>query len=243
MIVDCEVYYVTKPIAGKKFGLPGLEQQADEAGVDKMVLMPEGGVRPDNRELVEMLEASPGARERFICCAWLNPHFGEEAVRELEVAVKEWEFRGLKLMPTVHGFRAVSQIPYALMHKAEELGVPVTIHSGTFYTYPLQICELADAFPNVPVIMDHMGYRYYCLEAIAAARRSPNVYLMTTAVMEPHWIRQAVRELGAERVLYGSNAPLVYPRTQIMVIRQAELSEAEERQVLGENAACLYRLE
>ena len=242
MIIDCETYYITKPLAGKEFGLPGLEQQAHEAGVDKMVVMPEGGMRPKNRELAEALDASPSAREWFIPCAWLNPQFGEEAVQELETAVKEWGFRGLKLMPTHHNFRAVSQIPHLLLKKAEELGVPLTIHSGTFYCYPLQIAVLADAFPKVPVIMDHMGYRYYVAEAIAAARRSPNIYLMTTAVMEPHWIRQAVRELGAERVVYGSNAPMVWPSTQLTVVRQAELTKAEERLVLGENAARLYHL-
>ena len=243
MIIDCETYHVTKPIAGKVFGLPGLEQLAREADVDKVVVVAEGGVRPKNRELAEALDATSSARELFVGCAWINPQFGEEAVRELEVAVQEWGFRALKLMPTHHNFRAVSQVPYPLMRKAEELGIPMTIHSGTFYTYPLQIAVLADAFPNVPVIMDHMGYRYYVAEAIAAARRSPNIYLATTAVMEPHWIRQAVRELGAERVLFGSNAPLVWPSTQLMVIRQAELTQAEERKVLGENAARLYHLD
>lgn len=243
MIIDCEVYYVPKPLAGKTIGLPGVEAQADDAGVDKMVLMPEAGVRPKNQELAQVLDAWPAAGERFIPCAWLNPQYGEEAVQELETAVKEWGFRGLKLMPTHHNFRAVSQVPYPLMRKAEELGVPLTIHSGTFYCYPLQIAVLADAFPKVPVIMDHMGYRYYVAEAIAAARHSPNIYLMTSAVMEPHWIRQAVRELGPERVLYGSNAPMVWPSTQLMVVRQAELTEAEERLVLGENAARLYDID
>jgi hypothetical protein len=36
--------------------------------------------------------------------------------------------------------------------------------------------------------------------------------------------------------------PMVWPGTQLMVVRQAELTEAEERLVLGENAALLYRL-
>ncbi|NIN98065.1 MAG: hypothetical protein GTN93_23510, partial [Anaerolineae bacterium] len=68
--------------------------------------------------LAETLDASPSARERFIPCAWLNPQFGEEAVRELEVAVKEWGCRGLKLMPTHHNFRAVSEVSYPLMRVA-----------------------------------------------------------------------------------------------------------------------------
>jgi len=243
MIIDCEAYNLTKPIAGKTFGLPGLLQLAREASVDRTVLMPDVGVHPDNRGLAEAVAASPAAQEHFVLSAWLNPSFGEDAVKELETAVLEWGFRGLKLMPTHHNFRSVSQVPYPLMRKAEELGIPVTIHSGTFFCHPLEISVLADAFPNVPVIMDHMGYRNYVAEAIAAARRSPNIYLATTAVMEPHWIRQAVRELGAEQVLFGSNAPVVWPSTQLLVIRQAELTEAEERKVLGENAARLYHLD
>jgi len=154
--------------------------------------------------------------------------------------VREWRFCGMKLMPTHHAFRSVGQAAHPLLRKAEELEVPVTIHSGTFFAHPLEIGILAEAFPRVPLIMDHMGYRYYVAEAIAAARRAPNLYLATTAVMEPHWIRQAVRELGADRVVFGSNAPHVWPATQLLVVRQAELSGTEERKVLGENAARLF---
>ena len=243
MIIDCELYQTNENLAGKVFGLAGLETQCREAGVDKGIVMSELAVRPKNRELAELLAASPSARQMFYGCAWLNPQFGDEAVRELEVAVKEWRFRGLKLMPTHHAFRSVGKVPYALMRKCEELNIPVTIHSGTFLGHPLEIAELAAAFPKVPVIMDHMGYRYYVAEAIAGARRVPNIYLATTAVMEPHWIRQAVREIGADRVLFGSNAPHVWPSTQLLVVRQAELAEADERKVLGEVAARLYHLD
>ncbi|HIC89433.1 MAG TPA: hypothetical protein EYP04_08530, partial [Anaerolineae bacterium] len=118
MIIDCETYYRAQPLVGKTLGLAGLIRQADEAGVDKMILMPEGGVRPKNCELAELLDSSPDVRGRFIPCAWLNPQFGDEAVRELEIAIREWGFRGLKLMPTHHNFRAVSSLPYPLMRKA-----------------------------------------------------------------------------------------------------------------------------
>ena len=242
MIIDCETYNVPTPMAGKVFGLQGLAQLAREANVDKMVVISEGGVRPKNRELADAIESLPKEKGLFAGCAWINPQFGDEAVHELEIAVKEWGFKALKLMPTHHAFRSVSKVPYPLMRKAEELGIPVTIHSGTFFAHPLEIAVLAKAFPNVPVVMDHMGYRYYVAEAIAAAHQSENIYLATTAVMEPHWIRQAVRELGAHRVLFGSNAPFVWPRTQLMVIQQAELKEEEERKILGENAGRLYNL-
>ncbi|MCC7451648.1 MAG: amidohydrolase [Anaerolineae bacterium] len=243
MIIDCEAYHVTEPLGGKVFGLSGLEHITREAGIDKAVVVAEIGVRPRNRQLAEELATCPPLRDLFIGCAWINPQFGEESVRELEMAVKEWGFCALKLMPTHHAFRPVTKAAHALMRKAEELNIPVTIHSGsTSFSHPLEIAELAAAFPKVPVVMDHMGYRYFVNEAIAGARRVPNLYLATTAVMEPHFIRMAVKELGAEKVLFGTNAPHVYPSTQLLVVRQAELSEADEKKVLAENAARIFRL-
>jgi uncharacterized protein len=60
--------------------------------------------------------------------------------------------------------------------------------------------------------------------------------------MEPHYIRDAVRALGAGRVLFGSNGPSVPPALQLQVIRRAELSPDDERKVVGENAARLFKL-
>jgi predicted TIM-barrel fold metal-dependent hydrolase len=200
------------------------------------------GVQPNNKELAEKIAARQGGKNLFLACAWINPNFGEAAVSELETCVKEWGFVALKLMPTHHPVRLVTTAAHALMQKAQELQIPVTVHSGTFLSHPLEIAVLAQAFPDVPVIMDHMGYRYYVAEAIAAALQAPNIYLATTAVMEPHWIRQAVKEIGADRVVFGSNAPHVWPTTQIQVIRQAELSETDERKVLQDNCARLFRL-
>jgi len=91
-------------------------------------------------------------------------------------------------------------------------------------------------------IMDHMGYRYYVLEAILAAERCPNIYLATTAVFEPHFIANAIDRVGIDRVIYGSNAPMVIPRLQIEVIRALKLSSEEESKILGGTAAQLYKI-
>ncbi len=240
MIFDCETYLVNQPLAGKRFGLDGLDTLCRQAGVSKAIVISEIGVRPNNEHLAELLATHPGGKDLFLGCAWINPNFGEAAVNELETCVKEWGFVALKLMPTHHPVRLVGTGAHALMRKAQELKISVTIHSGTFLSHPLEIAVLAKAFPEVPVIMDHMGYRYYVAEAIEAARQAPNIHLATTAVMEPHWIRQAVKEIGAHRVVFGSNAPYVWPSTQIQVVQQAELSESDTKKVLIENSATLF---
>ena len=157
---------------------------------------------------------------------------------------KFWSYIDRYRRAYLWGYAAVlaSIVMTQLAPWALKLGIPVTIHSAGSPAHPLEIGVLAEAFPDVPVIMDHMGYRNYVGAAIAAAKRAPNLYLMTTAVMEPHCIQDAVREIGAHRVVFGSNGPAVRPSTQILVIKQAELAPADERKVLGENAARLLRL-
>ena len=172
----------------------------------------------------------------------LNPHFGDESVKELELGVSEWGIQGLKLMPTKHGYPIVSNAAHPLMTKCAQLGIPVSIHSEGGYAHPLAIAALARQFPDVPVIMDHMGYRYWVRDAIEAARQVPNIYLATTAVMEPHFINMAINAVGIDRIVFGSNGPFAIPKMQIEVIKYLQLSEEDETKILGGTLAKLYKL-
>ena len=245
MIIDCEVYYhgAAAPLAGKVFEVDDFAKICRDAGEDRAIIMPTPTLFPRNRELVQALRsASASSRELFMGCALVNPLLGAESIAELELAVREWGYRAAKLMPTLHPLKLWGPGAAPVMLKARELRIPVTVHSDRPPASPLEIGALAEAYPDVPVIMDHMGYRNNVAEAIFAAKRAPNLFLLTTAVMEPHYIREAATEIGAHRVLFGSNGPAVRPATQIEVIRQADLTPEEERKVLGENAARLFRL-
>lgn len=236
MIIDCELYLLDFLVAGRDYNILALESLLDEAGIDRAVLMPPVTMKPDNYWMVEQIKGNP----RFIPCALLNPHFGEKAVEELEIAVREWGIKGLKLMPTKHGYHIASNLAHSLMAKCAELGIPVSIHSEGGYAHPLAIAVLALAFPDVPVIMDHMGYRYWVTDAIEAARLAPNIYLATTAVMEPHFIDRAINNLGVERIVFGSNGPLALPKMQLEVIRFLQLPPEDEAKILGGTLAKLY---
>ena len=234
MIIDVELYLNPKTSTAEE--LAKLEQ---EAGIDLAVLMPEPRLRPDN---VTIRDAA-AQFSMFLPCACVNPKLGQEAVEEFETTVKEWGFRGLKLMPPKHGYRIVEDIVYPLLQKATELNVPVSIHSGQEPCHPADIGFMALEFPDIPFIMDHMGYRYFVRQAILAAKHAPNLYLATTAVPEPNFIKSAVSKLGPERVVFGSNGPGMPPDLQLEVIRRAKLGPEAEALVLGGNAARLYGIE
>jgi predicted TIM-barrel fold metal-dependent hydrolase len=234
VIIDVELYLSPKASTAEE--LAKLEQ---EAGIDLAVLMPEPTLRPDNAAIRD----AAAQFSMFLPCTCVNPQLGQEAVEEFETAVKEWGFRGLKLMPPKHGYRIVEDIVYPLLQKATELGVPVSIHSGQEPCHPADIGFMALEFPDISFIMDHMGYRYFVRQAILAAKHAPNLYLATTAVPEPNFIKNAVSKLGPERVVFGSNGPGMPPDLQLEVIRRAGLGTEAEALVLGGNAARLYRVE
>jgi hypothetical protein len=77
-------------------------------------------------------------------------------------------------------------------------------------------------------------------EAIEAAKRTPNLYLATTAVMEPHFIAMAIEAVGVERIVFGSNGPLVIPKMQVDVVKSLQLAPEDEAKVLGGTLARLY---
>ena len=80
-------------------------------------------------------------------------------------------------------------------------------------------------------------------QAIDVALEHPNVYLETCSTFRtPGVIEQLVEEAGAERVLFGSDVPLMDPRAQLGKILTADISDDDKRLILGGNARRLLKL-
>ncbi len=234
MICDCEAYMpiIGNPyLYGNPFGGTALLGMMDEGGVDVVLTMASGYDGSDNATLRREMAGRP----RILGCCYVDPTRGREAVAEFRMTVKEWGFRGLKL-----AFVPCDTVD-DLMGAAREMEIPVTIHTNG--NCPA-ISGLAGRFPEVPIIMEHMGYRHHVDLAVAAVRERPNLYLGTTVVAaaEPMAVKQAVQAVGAERVLFGSNAPWAIPYLGVAGIGRMGLRPADERLVLGENFARIYRL-
>lgn len=238
--MDFEFYYSRRLVNGRELTIDDILTMEDQAGIDVFVLMPPPDHRPDNRRVVEAIQGI----DRIIGCCQVNPHFGQEAVHELERAVLEWGMKSLKLMPTIHGYPIEDTLVDPLMRKARELGIPVNIHSGTHNAMPLEIAALAKRYPDVPIIMDHMGYRFAVSQAIMAAKWHPNIWLGTTIVnSEPWLVGMALRELGPHRIVFGSNGPSCFPDLAVESILRLNLGQEAEDLILGGNLARIYGID
>lgn len=243
MIIDCEMHigemrgdpytWLKEPV-----GVPQLLAIMDRYGIDRAIVMAPTEQSPRNLEVAEAVRQS----DRLLSFAVINPYEADGGVPLLREAVLKYGMNGLKLMPLRHGYEIDGSAALPIMGEARELGLAVSIHSGAQFCLPWQIATLARQFPEVPIIMDHMGWRYYVDGAIQVACEQPNIYLETALVGMPGYIRMAVDKAGPEHVIYGSDYPTGHPASMIANIDAADLAPADRALVMGGNLTRLLRL-
>jgi hypothetical protein len=186
------------------------------------------------------------ARGRIIGFVRVNPHLQENAVRSVKEAVGKQGFKGVKFHPRNEAFAINSEeLAFPLAELAAKLGVPILIHTGEPDTYgfaqPTLVGGLADSFPDLTLIIGHMGKRLY-EDAILVARWFENI-ILETSFRSPRDITRAVRRVGADRVVYGSDMPFGLPALEMMKIDLCDISPEEKEMVLGANMARILGLE
>ena len=216
----------------------------DEAGIDRAVVMTYVDAPDGDRDAVGYVaDAVERYPDRLIGFVRLNPNVGVQARRTLDRAIVDLGFRGVKLHPTTTLAHPAGGPTVAVLERCAELGVPVLFHCGDDpYTTPQAIEAGAARVPECMVVLGHMGGYFHVEDALAAAVRRPNIYLETSAMPYPEMIAEAVRLLGAERVLFGSDGPGCHPALEVYKIRMLGLDARSERLVLGESAALVLGL-
>lgn len=99
---------------------------------------------------------------------------------------------------------------------------------------PSELAVLAKRFPQQKFICAHTGGEWE--RGIRAVRDSENI-LVETSGFDPTagFIEMAVRELGANRIIFGSHLPSRSLGTELCKVTAAQISEADKRLILGTN--------
>src|ERR687884_364984 len=88
-------------------------------------------------------------------------------------------------------------------------------------------------------LVSRMGHSQ--AEAMAVLRRHANVSIETSGVYRQDFLLDVATELGAERVLFGSNSPRMDPRLEVQRVRWAKLAKADKARILDGNARAVFR--
>ncbi|MFK8002226.1 MAG: amidohydrolase family protein [Polyangiales bacterium] len=155
---------------------------------------------PDNAAVAEVLRAHP---ERFLGWIFLNPAHDAGVLDTLERWRQEPGFIGVKLHPHWHDYR--TEILGPLLQRCEELGLPVLIHLG--FRARGDFRSMASTYPRLKIIAAHAGFPFYG-DLWRYKNAHPNLHVdLSSPYIDETLARQAVKAMGPERCLYGTDAP------------------------------------
>jgi uncharacterized protein len=224
----------------------------DEQGVDKSVVFgfPWRNIdtcRMNNDYILETVGRHPGRLLGFCCVDPLHP----EATAEVERCLQAGLHGVGELAFYTSGIddRCLAGLD-PVMALARRFDCPVMLHTNEpiGHMYPgkspntlMQIYTLVRRFPENRIILAHWGggIFFYALLKKEVRESLANVWYDTAAspyLYQPQMYPQAISLIGEEKILYGSDFPLLAPKRYFKEMGQAGLSAAQQKALCGENA-------
>jgi len=192
-------------------------------------------MRQQNDEVLAALERW---HDRAFGFVYLTPNHVEASLAELDRCVRDGPMVGVKLWVARHCNEPELD---RIVRCATELKALILQHTYLKATgnlpgesTPMDLAELARRHPETSFVGAHTGGDYEL--GVRALRDCPNVSVDLCGTDPTAGMTEmAVRELGAERVLYGSDAGGRSFASQLGKVLGAEIPEAAKKLILGEN--------
>jgi predicted TIM-barrel fold metal-dependent hydrolase len=171
-----------------------------------------------------------------------NPRFGQRAADEVRRCYEQYGMRGIITYSRPEATMSdPSSIPF--FETAAELKMPILVHAT-----PAECDDILTRVPDAIINMAHMGGHPWAHgdwhAAVACAMQHDNLYLDTaSSQLDNGMLEYAVEHVGPERVLFGTDLPLLDPYTQLAKVTGAELDDDAKQLILGGNMARLLGLE
>lgn len=175
-----------------------------------------------NQRTEAFVASDPTRRIGFMS---INPNYKDflaEGERSMAAGMK-----GIKLGPNYQNFDPMGKGATDLYAWAQKNSLPIVFHQGTSprqmapirYAHPLVMDEIAMAFPDLKIVMAHLGHPW-TRETVAVVRKHPNVYADVSAIYVRPWTLYEGLTMATEwgimdKLLFGSDFPVTTPQTAI----------------------------
>ncbi len=219
---------------------------ADRVGIERMCLSlgiyrsyhephPLDAMRVHNDDVQSVIERWP---DRFIGFCFLQPSYLPQSLEEMDRRIANGPFRGVKMLYDIY----CDEPNYdPIADRAAELGVPIQQHTWIKVTgnrpneaETWRLAKLADRHPQTTFLAAHTGGNWE--RGIREIADSPNVLAdICGGDPEVGYVEMAIDRLGADRVVYGSDALGRSFASQLAKVRGADISDEDEHRILSAN--------
>ncbi len=192
-------------------------------------------LRKQNDQVLEALTLAPN---RLFGFAYVSGEHPDESLKEIERCVASGPMLGIKLWIARH---CSDEALDPIVRRCGELQAVVYQHTWLKSTgnepgesTPMDVVALAKRHPDVRIICGHTGGDW--TRGIRAVRTVPSVTI-DLGGSEPTagFVEMAVRELGADRILYGSDIGGRSFASQLAKVYGADITSADRKLILGQN--------
>ncbi|HEX7383102.1 MAG TPA: amidohydrolase family protein [Burkholderiaceae bacterium] len=215
-----------------------------------------GRRRIPNEEIAQAAREHPDV---LIAFASVDPHKGKTGAREARRLVEEHGVKGFKFHPTVQGFHPNDRMAWPIYEVVAEHELPAIFHSGHSgigsgmrcggglrleYSNPMHLDDVAIAFPDMQIVIAHPSWPWQD-EALSVAMHKPNVWIDLSGWSPKYFPPQLVQyanTLLKDRVLFGSDWPLIAPDRWLKDFEQAGFRDEVKPLILKDNAVRLLGL-
>ncbi len=219
-------------------------RMADRMGVERLVIYlgiersenpPPHELKAANEFIVRCLRV---AGDRAVGFAYVNPNYVKESLDEMNWHIADGPMVGIKLWVARRCSDAVID---PIIRRAHELQAGIFQHTwwktdGNLEgeSTPMDMAVLSRRHPQTPIICGHTGGAW---EIGIRAVRDRKLVSIDLAGSDPTagFTEMAVRELGAERIIYGSDSSGRSMASQLSKVLGADISDDAKALIAGEN--------
>jgi hypothetical protein len=244
MIWDLHCHLSGVPGSTPEERMANLVRYADRLGIERLCVymgypfLNEPAPEQLREQNDQVLQALAHWHHRAFGFVYLSPQHVEFSLKEFDRCVRNGPMVGIKLW-VARRASAPELDPIA----GAAASMQAVIFQHTWYkttgnlpgeSEPSEVAALAARHPGVPIICGHTGGEWE--KGIRAIRHQRNVFA-DLAGSDPTngFVEMAVRELGASRVIYGSDAGGRSFASQLGKVMAADIAEADRKLILGGN--------
>ncbi len=225
-----------------------------ENGVDVCCVSSSKSLRYDTSEGNAELQRDIRDSKRLFGYVVVNPNW-PLSIGDLEL-LKDRKFVGVKLHPDLHRYRVSSKKCVEAVERIAKATDVILCHSSGENSPPPECMDLAKQFKDVKFIFAHlfMGVPYASVARFLADRfesiemvsgyNLDNVYLDTShlSIFYGGCLEKIVEILGADRIVFGTDIPLLDQFSILNRVRRAKIRESDKSKILEGNAKKILRL-